>query len=165
MAVEVRFMSVIDDDCVLLKYTGNVLKTYSDVQFTDTSSIIDPVLILSDFPEGANYCYIPKFNRYYFVRDIVVGPAGKYYVTCHVDVLESNALEILGCYGYVNRGGRPVDWETYLPDNLRPIKTTTRAKNIPFSSTPFEIVSAGAPLGKATFNYILTVVGGEHNDN
>lgn len=161
MAITVQFIKMTDDDCLLVKDTSTVLKTYTTVQFTDTSSIIDPVLILSEFPEDANYCYIPQFNRYYFIKNITVGPAGKYYVTCHVDVLQSNFSDIMLCSGYVQRGGRPADWEKYLPDNSIPVKTVERVWNEPFSSTPFNIVDASAVDANQSQNYLLTVIGGE----
>lgn len=161
MAIEVQFIKMTDDDCLLVKDTSTVLKTYTTVQFTDTSSIIDPVLILSEFPEAANYCYIPQFNRYYFIKNITVGPAGKYYVTCHVDVLQSNFVDIMQCSGYVQRGGRSADWEKYLPDNSIPVKTVERVWNESFSSTPFNIVDASAVDANQSQNYLLTVIGGE----
>ena len=82
-------------------------------------------------------------------------------VVCEVDDLESNRVELMDCYGYVQRGGRPADWDRYTPDALMPTKTNVINKNIPFNSTPFNVVSATSPLGSLTFNYLLTVIGGE----
>lgn len=52
-----------------------------------------------------NYMRIPDFNRNYFITDIVFykseGTKGLYYVTGHVDVLESYKTEIKALYAEV----------------------------------------------------------------
>lgn len=51
--------------------------TFNDVRIKSATSLINPILILNidnqNIPEY-NYCYIPKFNRYYFIGDIVYNP-------------------------------------------------------------------------------------------
>ena len=50
------------------------------------NSILQPVLILKNYSSG-NYCYIKKFNRYYYITDIRVLNGGLYQLHLDVDVL------------------------------------------------------------------------------
>lgn len=54
-------------------------------------SVINPTLILSYTSNilDSNYCFIPKFNRYYFIDEIVPITGDRCIVKCRVDVLES----------------------------------------------------------------------------
>ena len=54
-------------------------------------SIINPTLVLNYTANilNSNYCFIPKFNRYYFIDEIVPITGDRSIVKCRVDVLES----------------------------------------------------------------------------
>lgn len=54
-------------------------------------SVINPTFILyyTDNILQSNYCFIPKFNRYYFIDEIVPITGDRCVVKCRVDVLES----------------------------------------------------------------------------
>ena len=54
-------------------------------------SVINPTLILHYTEDilDSNYCFIPKFNRYYFIDEIVPITGDRCIVKCRVDVLES----------------------------------------------------------------------------
>ena len=54
-------------------------------------SVINPIFILyyTDNILQSNYCFIPKFNRYYFIDEIVPITGDRCIVKCRVDVLES----------------------------------------------------------------------------
>lgn len=54
-------------------------------------SVINPTLVLNYTANilGSNYCFIPKFNRYYFIDEIVPITGDRCIVKCRVDVLES----------------------------------------------------------------------------
>lgn len=56
----------------------------------DATNIINPVILLELNEIGNyNYCYIPNFNRYYFITDITVIRTGLFAISLMVDVLES----------------------------------------------------------------------------
>ena len=54
-------------------------------------SIINPTFVLNYTANilNSNYCFIPKFNRYYFIDEIVPITGDRCIVKCRVDVLES----------------------------------------------------------------------------
>lgn len=54
------------------------------------SSITDPVILIEmETPISHNYCYIPSFNRYYFIVDIRNIRNNLWELHLHVDVLMS----------------------------------------------------------------------------
>ena len=54
------------------------------------SSITDPVILIEmDTPILYNYCFIPSFNRYYFIVDIINIRTNIWELHLHVDVLMS----------------------------------------------------------------------------
>lgn len=61
-----------------------------DCTLKDANEILAPEIILaySDDISQVNYCYIPTFNRYYFV-EVVALTGNRYQLLCEVDVLES----------------------------------------------------------------------------
>jgi len=73
------------------------------------SSIINPVLEVGTVsPIAYNYCYIPAFNRYYFIDDIVFN-RGIWVLSCSVDVLASFKSEIGSSSAYVLRSASNSD--------------------------------------------------------
>lgn len=61
----------------------------------DVTNIINPVILIELNEIGNyNYCYIPNFNRYYFITDITVIRTGLFAISLMVDVLESFKTEI-----------------------------------------------------------------------
>ena len=73
------------------------------------SSIINPVLEVGTVsPINFNYCYIPAFNRYYFIDDVVFN-RGIWVLSCSVDVLASFKSEIGSSSGYVLRSASNSD--------------------------------------------------------
>lgn len=60
------------------------------------SSVINPSFIIElDNPSQYNYCFIPAFNRYYFITNITSVRTNIWRIDCSVDVLMSFQTEIL----------------------------------------------------------------------
>lgn len=60
-------------------------------------SILTPEFQIKGDVTGYNYAYIPLFNRYYYIKNIVVQEADIETVSFKVDVLQSFKSEIEGC--------------------------------------------------------------------
>lgn len=61
----------------------------------DVTNIINPVILIEINEIGNyNYCYIPNFNRYYFITDITIIRTGLFAISLIVDVLESFKTDI-----------------------------------------------------------------------
>lgn len=54
----------------------------------NSCSILAPVILIeNDSLINANYCYIPEYNRYYFITDVTVIKNKLFQISCSVDVL------------------------------------------------------------------------------
>lgn len=109
-----------------------------------------------------NYAYIEKFNRYYFVTDVI--PDGIYTV-CKLDVdpLESQKAGILASTQVIGR--QENDFNTYLVDNNIPTTNTEIHDVVNFPSTPYNTNGAGTGAISTTSKIItLTVVNSELNE-
>ena len=82
-------------------------------------SVENPVLILqykSDIQSNVNYVYIPEYNRYYFVTDIINLTGGRYELHCKVDVLMSFKDYILNLSCIVDKQSSKDNANMYLDD-------------------------------------------------
>lgn len=81
-------------------------------------SVINPTLILAYTENilGSNYCFIPKFNRYYFIDEIVPITADRCIVKCRVDVLESFKDNILNLDCIVDKQENEIASNKYIND-------------------------------------------------
>ena len=70
-------------------------------------SILAPVLAIQSTEEyplvGYNYAWIPRYNRYYWITDIRVGPANLWYIYMSCDVLATYNTDIQNSTEYVAR--------------------------------------------------------------
>lgn len=112
-------------------------------------SIIDPVITfnasVADFA-GANYMYIPTFQRYYFIRNIRSIRTDLVEITAHVDVLMSFADAILGNMAIIKRQAN--QWNLYLNDG-----------SLKCYQNPM-ILTKAFPSGFTVQEFVLAVAGG-----
>ena len=68
-------------------------------------SVVNPTLVLSytDSILDSNYCFIPKFNRYYFIDEIIPITGDRSIIKCRVDVLESFKDAIKSLTAIINK--------------------------------------------------------------
>ena len=69
---------------------------------------------------SANYCYIPYFNRYYYVEEIISVRNNLWQIVLKVDVLMSFASKIREQKGYISRNEN--DYDEFLIDNQIPME-------------------------------------------
>ena len=85
-------------------------------------SILEPRLEIVWSPIQWNYCYIPAFNRYYFIQDITFDK-GIWIVSCTVDVLASYKSEIGAASCYILRSSASSDGD--IVDTKYPMTTSS----------------------------------------
>ena len=68
-------------------------------------SVVNPTFVLSytDSILDSNYCFIPKFNRYYFIDEIIPITGDRIIIRCKVDVLESFKNDIKSLTAIINK--------------------------------------------------------------
>lgn len=119
----------------------------NNVYLKDRTNLIDPIIIMDDFPKQCNYVWLSEFDRYYYVRAVDFVD-GQMHVQLHVDVLMSFKDEILAKEVYSERS--KVHYNDYIEDDKMVLNQYTNDRYEKFSSSPFDI-------NQATF--ILTLLG------
>lgn len=130
---------------------GNSSGTTIHVDLKGDCSVQSPTLLLRiSNPSAYNYCYIPEFNRYYFISDWVAMNSTQWECTCKVDVLASFKSDIKAIRAYVVNSAS--FYSPLITDNRIPIDNATRIieRNGSSTSTPFS----------GSRSFYLTVLGG-----
>lgn len=99
----------------------------------DVTNIINPVILIELNEIGNyNYCYIPNFNRYYFITDIAVIRTGLFAISLMVDVLESFKTDIKNL-SVILLNTQNVGTNNYLPSQVfrNNVKSRTDIMNFP----------------------------------
>lgn len=114
----------------------------------DATNIINPVILIELNEIGNyNYCYIPDFNRYYFITDITVIRTGLFAISLMVDVLESFKSDIKNL-SVILLNTQNVGSSNYLPSPVfrNNVKSKTDILNFPNGlndSGEFILITAG----------------------
>lgn len=87
--MEIKLYKNLSENNVIGKSLAQIKSV--EAQLKNDVSVINPTLILNYTANilESNYCFIPKFNRYYFIDEIVPITGDRCVVKCRVDVLES----------------------------------------------------------------------------
>lgn len=122
--------------------------TYS-CTLKDTTSVLNPVLILrtSDPVYNYNYLYIQEFGRYYFINDIRSVNNNVWEISAHVDVLETYKSAILANSAVIKR--QASQYNLYLDDPDFHAYNYERIQTLKFPDNVFN----------KNLNYILVVNG------
>lgn len=95
---------------------------------------------------NSNYCYIPDFDRYYFIVKTEIERNGVVNITLRCDVLMTFKNDILSLIVIADRS--ETVYNSYIVDNLKSVY------NFPM------ILTKQFPNGFDQLNYYLTVAGG-----
>lgn len=125
--------------------TRTVTKTTSSAitltgTLRDESSVINPVVdIAYDYSSlvNYNYAYISTFNRYYFIRNIVLVRTGLIRLELECDVLSTYWSQLKGLTGIVSRSSS--NFDSTIVDKKLPLKygryTYSRIYESPFNTS------------------------------
>lgn len=116
----------------------------------DETSVENPTILVATNTNisACNYMYIPEFDRYYFITDIVSVRDGLWAVSGHVDVLYTYSSGIKGCTATLKRQENL--FNLYLDDPE--FKTYNKSQIVTKAFT-------GSALNK-NMSYVLVVAGG-----
>lgn len=147
--MEIIFYSTTNENNVVYKTLADELR-FENCTLKEPTDIINPTIIINsniNFKKY-NYCYIPEFNRYYFITDIVSRINNMWILKCKVDVLMSFKEFFANINVIVNRGESNIN--PYIIDNNNVVQNNESVHTYAFPTTP---------LSKE-LSYILTTVGG-----
>lgn len=128
------------------------------------TSIINPSILVqknsmpTPFP---NYAYIPEFNRYYFIDNIITQRNKLWIIEMTVDVLMTYKTQILNLTATIAR--QEFNYNGLIIDNMRPSECDTDVEyhdewaNDVFSVENSNIIAPGHSGLPSSFNYVLSV--------
>ena len=120
-----------------------------DCLLLDNTSLMNPTFKLNvgGNPVGFNYCYVPSFERYFFINDWSYDK-GFWYASCTCDVLASWKTEIGAGSHYILRSASAYD--EYISDGIYGCKVKRIATNLP---------SSGPLWWGTNHSYVVGIVG------
>lgn len=123
------------------KYTGRprtVNKTLgesTDISgvLRDNFNMIKPVItIRKQDVSNFNYCFIPDFNRYYFIEEVTLQNKNEYEMQLSLDVLKTYESEILAATGRVTESDTP---DPYISNRETVFDRQPNFEKVPFAET------------------------------
>ena len=149
---DLRFYKVKDKENVINKTKENEIVKRGTLK--DVSSIYNPTVMIKNdssiLTQNYNYVEIPRFNRFYFIEDIVIDDVYSI-ISLRCDVLESFKEDILNSTQIIGR--QETAFNLDLPDN-EIVFTNKKFKQIKkFPIDPFDTNSSISATG---FYYTLT---------
>lgn len=103
------------------------LYTQKDCVWKDSTSEHDPIIEVEGAPNPAwNYCYIPDWNKYYFIRDTITVAYNVTQYICQEDSMATLKADILSTSQYVAFSSDSSAYDKYKVDN-RVIASSIRA--------------------------------------
>ena len=110
----VVLMNMIDEVNVIGKSWTNETKVEGKLIYDN--SVSEPVILLEGNYLSYNYCYVPFFNRFYYIGDYVVTRQTMVEIHLKVDPLQSFKTEILNSNVMVSRSQKNPNF--YLNDGV-----------------------------------------------
>lgn len=126
----------------------------SNVFLKDDVTISTPIIIFEMFSSwnSYNYCYIPLFNRYYFIIGYNILDGNRIEVNLRCDVLMSFKTDILKSVGEIKRS--TTNNNSALSDTVTPPWVGGKYTFKRFSGSEFTAVTAD------NYSFVLVTIGG-----
>ena len=157
MAINVNFYTCNDDPRVFNKDLTLINETPISAVLTANTSILQPILLIgyNGAVCGANYMYIPHFQRYYTIENITVTEGKRMTITGAVDPVYTMREQILNCPCICVR--KTANAPTDVPDTQFPVNPTQDYILDKFLEGDNDFAPVVSPADEY---YILTVKGG-----
>lgn len=145
--MEVKFYHNASDDRTVNK--DLLEETVFEGVLRDESDIMNPIIRFDSTDViRFNFCYIPDFRRYYFVKSVNAYRRNLYDVTMSVDVLMSFRGDIVQLTGIIDKQSMPENGDEYIDDGslVTENETFSTTYNYPngFNDTPeYILITAG----------------------
>lgn len=122
-------------------------------------NILNPTFLIETDVSAYNYCYIPLFNRFYYITGVTVKSGTMREVEMKVDVLQSwkgdSTTGILSNNAVLERQESEVN--VYFSDNMYWTQADKEVKTVPFLDEKGDELVFDIPEN----NFILTIAGGD----
>ena len=125
-------------------------------------SITNPKIIIEGDVIGYNYCYIPLFDRFFFIDDVQIMQNHFEEISLSVDVLQSFKTEIKRCRAIVER--QENKGNLYMTDSYMWTKANKDIITVPFLNGEYEFFAGGMQnFARANNSYVLIIAGSDRN--
>lgn len=104
--------------------SGSTIKIVLEGKLILNQSIETPKFLVEGNVLSYNYAYIPMFDRFYYITDIVLKEQNMMEVSFDVDVLQSFKSQILNCEGIADRSTNRTNY--YINDGSLTVQQNTR---------------------------------------
>lgn len=136
-----------DSDIKVVNKNITEIATINGV-WKENTDVLEPHIIINNRSmAGVNYCYIPEFDRYYYIDDHAKITGGQVEIVCSVDVLMSWKQYFKVLTAVIAR--QENQWNLYLNDEMFKAYQNPRIQTKKF------------PNGFTTQEFVLTVAGGQ----
>ena len=144
------FLKMSSEDNVIGKTFGN--KKVLEGKLVYDTSIENPKFLVDGDIRGYNYVYIPIFERFYYIDDIILRREMLQEISMRVDVLQSFKTQIRECSGIPMRSGDSDKINYYINDGAIIAQQNTRVFTQKFRKN-----AAHFSFDKTAAGYLLTV--------
>lgn len=138
--MEIKLYKTVSERVRIMKQLTDELVLNGSLR--DQSSIITPTFALETNPIGYNYCYIPVFQRYYYIKNIVAVRKNLFQLQLKCDVLMTYKDEIYAMQALINKEETPAT--SYVNGDFvvdsRPIHEKIEFQN-PFTEENYVLVA------------------------
>lgn len=117
--------------------------------------ILAPTFLIGYNTLEFNYCYIPKFKRFYYIKDQIVKERNMIEVHMQVDELQSWKTDILKNYAILERSEKKADVNAYFNDGMLWTQQNKKVITVPFEKSDHTELN----FARGDNCYILTIAG------
>lgn len=118
--MEIRLYKNSDEPNKINKTLDDFYETKLNGTLRDETSVINPIILVDNVIDSIsffNYCYIPEFKRYYFIKEVTVVRNKLFRLFLEIDVLMSYKEDILNLDCVINK--QENNSTPYINDNSR----------------------------------------------
>lgn len=119
-------------------------------------SFLKPVFVVDGDYTAYNYCYIPEFDRFYFITEQIAKTGSITEIHMQVDVLQSWQTQIKTNKAVIERSANKGNNNAYFVDSMYWTQADKEVKTVPFKKANGDELVFEIPAD----NYILTIAGG-----
>ena len=111
------------------------ITTIANVHVKEPSSMFSPTVVFDYTGQRITANYLKAWDKYYFIRDIILAPGKKVELICEEDPLMTFKTRIEDLYIILDRTGTDAFKDSYLPDTNEKLKQYTESHILNFQNS------------------------------
>ena len=153
----VIFLKCVSDmDVIGKSWDGEDIETIEGKLLYE-QSFLKPVFVFEGNFKDYNYCYIPEFDRFYYITEQIAKTGDIMEMHMQCDVLQSWKTEILSNQAVIERSENKANNNAYFADDMYWTQVNKEVETVPFLDGAGNQLTFEIPED----NFILTIAGGD----